>query len=51
VFDTPMDLAKFLSRSAGQHDLAELASWPEIADTDPLPLSAEQNRYDPTELT
>ena len=33
------------------HDLTEIASWPEVADTDTLPLPAEQDRYDLTELT
>src|SRR5207245_4130707 len=34
-----------------QHDLTEIASWPEVADTDTLPLPAEQDRYDLTELS
>ncbi|MGY1602630.1 hypothetical protein [Geodermatophilus sp. SYSU D00815] len=51
VFDTPTDLAKFLSTSTEEHDLTEIASWPEVADTDTLPLPAEQDRYDLTELT
>jgi hypothetical protein len=50
VFDTPTDLARFLSGSE-EHDLTEIASWPEVADTDTLPLPAEQDRYDLTELT
>ena len=51
VFDTPVDLSKFLSTSTEDHDLTEIASWPEVADTDTLPLPAEQDRYDLTELT
>jgi len=51
VFDTPTDLAKFLSTSTEDHDLTEIASWPEVADSDTLPLPGEQDRYDLTELT
>jgi len=51
LFDTPMDLATFLSTSTEDHDLTEIASWPEVADTDTSPLPAEQDRYDLTELT
>jgi hypothetical protein len=51
VFDTPLALAKFLSTSTEEHDLTEIASWPEVADTDTLPLPAEQDRYDLSELT
>ncbi|MGY1668340.1 hypothetical protein [Geodermatophilus sp. SYSU D00696] len=50
LFDTPADLARFLAGDE-QHDLTEIASWPEVADTDTLPLPAEQDRYDLTELT
>jgi hypothetical protein len=50
LFDTPTDLARF---TAGEepHDLTEIASWPEVADTDTMPLPAEQDRYDLTELS
>ena len=51
VFDTPVELAKFLSTNAEDHDLAEIASWPEVADSDTLPLPSEQDRYDLTELS
>ncbi|MCZ2859509.1 hypothetical protein [Blastococcus sp. VKM Ac-2987] len=50
VFDTPADLARFCA-SGERHDLTEIASWPEVADTDTLPLPAEQDRYDLTELS
>jgi hypothetical protein len=45
VFPTPVELARFC---AGDeiHDLTEIASWPEVADTDTLPLPADQDRYD-----
>jgi len=51
VFDTPVELAKVLSTNAEDHDLAEIASWPEVADSDTLPLPSEQDRYDLTELS
>ncbi|MGY1617764.1 hypothetical protein ACI797_13585 [Geodermatophilus sp. SYSU D00691] len=51
LFDTPTALSKFLSTSTEEHDLTEIASWPEVADTDTVPLPAEQDRYDLTELT
>jgi hypothetical protein len=50
VFATPVDLARFCARDE-PHDLTEIASWPEVADTDTLPLPADQDRYDLTELT
>ena len=50
MFDTPVDLARFISGTE-EHDLTEIATWPEVADTDTLPLPAEQDRYDLTELT
>jgi hypothetical protein len=50
LFDTPADLARFTS-GREQHDLADIASWPEVADTDVLPLPAEEDRYDLTELS
>ncbi|HYO36521.1 MAG TPA: hypothetical protein VER97_10620 [Geodermatophilus sp.] len=49
LFDTPADLARFIA-GAEDHDLTEIASWPEVADTDTLPVPAEQDRYDLTEL-
>ncbi|MCW2579588.1 MAG: uncharacterized protein JWR82_1189, partial [Blastococcus sp.] len=33
LFDTPADLARFV-KGTEQHDLVEIASWPEVADTD-----------------
>jgi len=50
LFDTPDDLARFIKGSEN-HDLEEIASWPEVADTDTPPLPADQDRYDLTELT
>jgi hypothetical protein len=50
LFDTPVDLARFCALNE-EHDLSEIASWPEVADTDTLPLPAEQDRYDLTELS
>jgi hypothetical protein len=49
LFERPADLTRF---SAGneEHDLTEIASWPEVADTATPPLPAEQDRYDLTEL-
>jgi hypothetical protein len=49
VFDTPTDLARFCAGDE-EHDLTEIATWPEVADTDTMPLPAEQDRYDLTEL-
>lgn len=45
LFDTPAELARFCAGTEA-HDLSEIASWPEVADTDTLPLPAEQDRYD-----
>jgi hypothetical protein len=50
VFDTPEQLARFCKGNE-EHDLAEIASWPEVADTDVRPLPADQDRYDLTELS
>ncbi|RBY93488.1 hypothetical protein DQ237_17930 [Blastococcus sp. TF02-8] len=50
LFDTPADLARYIGGSE-QHDLSEIASWPEVADTDTPPLPADQDRYDLTELS
>ena len=50
LFDTPADLARFCA-GREQHDLTGIASWPEVADTDTLPLPAEEDRYDLVELT
>jgi hypothetical protein len=50
LFDTPADLARFVKGSE-EHDLMEIASWAEVADTDTPPLPADQDRYDLTELS
>ncbi|WP_324274326.1 hypothetical protein [Blastococcus brunescens] len=50
MFDTPEDLVRFC-RGTEAHDLMEIASWPEVADTDVPPLPSDQDRYDLTELT
>jgi hypothetical protein len=50
VFDSPAELARFC-KGTEDHDLMEIASWPEVADTDVPPLPADQDRYDLTELT
>ena len=50
VFDTPDDLARFIKGNE-EHDLLEIASWAEVADTDVPPLPADQDRYDLTELS
>jgi hypothetical protein len=50
LFDTPADLARFV-KGTEPHDLVEIASWPEVADTDTPPLPADQDRYDLTELS
>jgi hypothetical protein len=49
LFDTPADLARYV-RGRERHDLSDIASWPEVADTQILPLPAEEDRYDLTEL-
>jgi hypothetical protein len=49
LFDTPADLARFCG-GRERHDLSDIASWPEVADTDTLPLPAEEDRYDLTEV-
>jgi hypothetical protein len=51
VFETPLALARFCSETKEDHDLVEIASWPEVADTDTMPLPAEEDRYDLTELS
>jgi hypothetical protein len=50
LFDTPTDLARFCAGNE-EHDLSEIASWPEVVDSDTLPLPADQDRYDLTELS
>nr|WP_211661645.1 hypothetical protein [Modestobacter muralis] len=50
VFPSPVDLARFCAGDE-RHDLTDIASWPEVADTDVMPLPADEDRYDLTELT
>jgi hypothetical protein len=50
LFDSPEALARYC-RGTEDHDLTEIASWPEVADTDVRPLPADQDRYDLTELS
>nr|WP_221204000.1 hypothetical protein [Modestobacter versicolor] len=50
VFPTPVELARFCAGDEA-HDLTEIASWPEVADTDTLPLPADQDRYDLVEIS
>ena len=50
VFDSPADLTRFI-RGNEEHDLIEIASWAEVADTDVAPLPSDQDRYDLTELS
>ena len=50
LFATPAELARFCAGNE-DHDLSEIASWPEVADTDVLPLPSDQDRYDLTELS
>ncbi|TFV53558.1 hypothetical protein [Blastococcus sp. TF02A-35] len=50
LFDTPADLARYIAGDE-RHDLSEIASWPEVGDTDTPPLPADQDRYDLTELS
>jgi hypothetical protein len=50
LFESPEQLSRFISGSE-PHDLSEIASWPEVADTDVPPLPSDQDRYDLTELS
>jgi hypothetical protein len=50
LFDSPEALTRFC-RGNEAHDLAEIASWPEVADTDVAPLPSDLDRYDLTELS
>jgi hypothetical protein len=50
LFPTPAELARFCAGDES-HDLAEIASWPEVAATDTLPLPADQDRYDLVEIS
>ena len=50
LFDSPAALSRFC-QGAEDHDLTEIASWPEVADTEVPPLPADQDRYDLTELS
>ena len=50
VFDSPEALSRFCAGNE-EHDLSDIASWPEVADTDIPPLPSDQDRYDLTELS
>jgi hypothetical protein len=50
LFDSPEELTRFC-RGDEAHDLTEIASWPEVADTTTPPLPSDQDRYDLTELS
>ncbi|MET0765230.1 MAG: hypothetical protein ABWY29_10215 [Blastococcus sp.] len=50
LFDSPQALSRFIEGNE-DHDLSDIASWPEAADTDIPPLPSEQDRYDLTELS
>jgi hypothetical protein len=50
LFETPEQLSRFCAGNEA-HDLSEIATWPEVADTDVRPLPSEQDRYDLTELS
>ena len=49
LFGTPAELSAFV-RGGEDHDLTEVASWPEVADTDIQPLPVDQDRYDLVEV-
>ncbi len=49
LFDTPAELSAFV-RGEEDHDLTEVASWPEVAVTDTRPLPVDQDRYDLVEV-
>jgi hypothetical protein len=50
LFAGPVELARFCSGHE-EHDLAQIATWPDVVDTDTLPLPADQDRYDLAELS
>jgi hypothetical protein len=50
MFDSPEALSRFCAGNE-EHDLSDIASWPEVADTDIPPLPSDQDRYDLTELS
>jgi hypothetical protein len=50
LFATPADLARFCAGTE-DHDLSEIATWPEVAESDVLPLPSDQDRYDLPELS
>nr|WP_239522032.1 hypothetical protein [Geodermatophilus sabuli] len=47
LFPSPADLARFCAGDE-EHDLTEIASWPDVADTATPPLPADEDRYDLT---
>jgi hypothetical protein len=50
LFATPADLARFCAGTEN-HDLSEIATWPEVAEADVPPLPSDQDRYDLSELS
>lgn len=50
LFATPDELARFCAGNEN-HDLSEIATWPEVAETNLPPLPSEQDRYDLSELS
>jgi hypothetical protein len=50
LFATPADLARFCAGTEA-HDLSDIATWPEVAETDVPPLPSDQDRYDLPELS
>ncbi|MEI4272349.1 hypothetical protein TEK04_11510 [Klenkia sp. LSe6-5] len=49
LFHTPAELTAFV-RGEEDHDLTEIASWPEVAETGTTPLPVDQDRYDLVEV-
>ncbi len=49
LFGTPAELTSFVHGDE-DHDLTEVASWPEVAVTDTRPLPVDQDRYDLVEV-
>ena len=47
LFGTPAELTAFVRGEEG-HDLGDVASWPEVVQTDTAPLPVDQDRYDLT---
>ncbi|MCO7218783.1 hypothetical protein [Klenkia sp. PcliD-1-E] len=49
LFGTPAELTAFVQGDE-EHDLAEVASWPEVEETTVSPLPVDQDRYDLVEV-